>query len=148
MHDIDNEELWQMMDDRVHRIVPDEKKDLFIETIRPVIDSADEGIFWAQRLCTDELTHGDEERVVVCRAGHDFYQAACEAIDEHDGDFDYFLKHITEKTGASGKDLEMPVRIALTGVLHGPELQKVFELVGSVQAKVRFEQVMDLCHCH
>lgn len=148
MHDIDNEQLWQMMGEQVRDIVPEDKKSLFIDTIKPVIESADEALFWAQRLCTDELTHGDEGRVVVCEAGHDFYQAACDAIDEHDGDFDYFMHHIGSRTGAQGKALEMPIRIALTGVLHGPELKKIFELVGTVQAKVRFEQVMDLCHCH
>lgn len=148
MHDIDNEELWQMMGDDVHRIVPEASKALFIETIKPIIDSAGEALFWAERLCTDKLTHGDEGRVVVCEAGHDFYQAACDAIDDHDGDFEYFMRHIAEKTGTSGQSLEMPVRIALTGVLHGPELKKVFQLVGSLQARVRFEQVMDLCHCH
>ena len=148
MHNIDNEELWQQMGDAVHQIVPEEKKHLFINTIKPVIQSADEALFWAERLCTDQLTHGDEGRVVVCEAGHDFYQAACEAIDTHDGDYVYFLKHIEEATGATGKKLEMPIRIALTGVLHGPELKNIFHLVGSVQARVRFEQVMDLCHCH
>jgi glutamyl-tRNA synthetase len=148
MHDIDNEELWQMMGAEVHEIVPNSKKKLFIDTIKPVIESTDEALFWAQRLLTDQLTHGDEERVVICEAGHDFYQAACDAIDDHDGDFEYFMRHITGKTGASGKALEMPIRIALTGMLHGPELKKVFKLVGSDQAKLRFEQVMDLCHCH
>jgi len=148
MHDIDNEELWQMMGAEVHEIVPENKKNLFIDTIKPVIESSDQALFWAQRLCTDQLTHGDEERVVVCEAGHAFYQAACDAIDSHDSDFEYFMQHIADATGANGKALEMPIRIALTGMLHGPELIKVFELVGSEQAKLRFEQVMDLCHCH
>jgi hypothetical protein len=148
MHNIDNETLWQMMGEQVQQIVPADKKDLFIDAIKPVIESADEGLFWARILCTDELTHGDEGRAVVCSAGHAFYDAAGEAIDEHDGDFDYFCRHITEKTGAAGQDLEMPLRIALTGVLHGPDLVQVFHLVGPVQCKVRFEQVMDLCHSH
>ena len=92
--------------------------------------------------------HGDEGRVVVCEAGHDFYQAACEAIDAHGEDYDYFINHIREKTGREDNRLYMPVRIALTGVLHGPDLDKVLKLVGSDQARVRFDQVMDLCHSH
>ena len=145
---MDTETLWQAMGNEVHDIVPGEQKELFIDTVKPVIKSANEALFWAQRLCTDQLTHGDEGRVVVCEAGHDFYQAACEAIDEHGVDFDYFIQHIREKTGAEGHQLLMPIRIALTGVLHGPELDKVLQLVGPEQARVRFEQVMDLCHCH
>lgn len=145
---MDNETLWQAMGNEVHDIVSSELKGLFIETLKPIIESAEDALFWAQRLCTDQMTQGDEGRVVVCEAGHDFYQAACEAIDEHGVDYEYFIQHIREKTGANGKQLLMPIRIALTGVLHGPELDKVLQLIGPDQARVRFEQVMDLCHCH
>ncbi|TNF32844.1 MAG: hypothetical protein EP315_09130 [Gammaproteobacteria bacterium] len=148
MQNLDNNQLWALMGTQVHDIVSDEKRDLFLQTVRPILKSADEALFWAQRLCTDQLTHGDEERVVVCRAGHDFYQAAVEAIDAHGDDYQYFINHIAEKTGAQGKDLDMPIRIALTGVLHGPDLALVLKLIGAVQARVRLEQVMDLCHCH
>lgn len=148
MQNPDNNQLWELMGAQVHEIVTDDKRDLFIKTIQPVIKSPDEALFWAIRLCTDQLTHGDEERVVVCEAGHDFYQAAVEAIDEHGDDYAYFIKHIAEKTGTRDKKLEMPIRIALTGVLHGPDLENVFKLMGPVQARVRLEQVMDLCHCH
>lgn len=148
MADIDHEQLWQQMDEKVHAIVGDDIRGLFIETIQPCIQSASEALFWAECLCTDQLTHGDEGRVVVCKAGHDFYQAACEAVEEHGDDYHYFIAHIKEKTGADGNDLYMPIRIALTGVLHGPDLDKILKLVGPVQARVRFEQVMDLCHSH
>ncbi|MCW8955925.1 MAG: hypothetical protein OQL09_03510 [Gammaproteobacteria bacterium] len=148
MQDMDKETLWQAMGNEVHDIVSSEQKELFIATVKPVLESVEEALFWAQRLCTDQLTHGDEGRVVVCEAGHNFYQAACEAIDEHGVDYNYFIQHIQAKTGAEGDRLLMPIRIALTGILHGPELDNVLQLIGPDQARVRFEQVMDLCHCH
>ncbi|MDH5766714.1 MAG: hypothetical protein OEZ38_11925 [Gammaproteobacteria bacterium] len=148
MNDLTNEDFWQQLDERVRDMIAEDKRDLFIETIKPVIESVDEAVFWAKTLCTDQLTHGDEGRVVVCEAGHDFYQAAVEAIDQHPDDYAYFIDHIVAATGARDRKLEMPVRIALTGVLHGPELEKIFHLVGPEQARLRFEQVMDLCHCH
>ena len=148
MQEMSDDVFWQQLDDKVCDIVSDDKRALFVATIKPVVKSLDEVMFWAEILCTDQLTHGDEGRVVICQAGHDFYQAACEAIDQHRDDYDYFIEHIKEKTGARDKALEMPIRIALTGVLHGPDLEKVFHLIGPDQVKVRFEQVMDLCHCH
>ena len=75
MQELDNNQLWELMGEQVHKLVTDEKKVLFIETIKPCLKSADEALFWAKCLCTDDLTHGDEGRVVVCKAGHDFYQA-------------------------------------------------------------------------
>ncbi len=40
------------------------------------------------------------------------------------------MKHIKEKTGAKGKELFMPIRAAITGNVHGPELDKVFAILG------------------
>jgi nondiscriminating glutamyl-tRNA synthetase len=40
------------------------------------------------------------------------------------------IAHTKEKAGVKGKDLFMPIRAALTGILHGPELDKVFAILG------------------
>lgn len=40
------------------------------------------------------------------------------------------IKYAKEKTGAKGKDLFMPIRAALTGKVRGPELDKVFAILG------------------
>jgi nondiscriminating glutamyl-tRNA synthetase len=47
------------------------------------------------------------------------------------------MKYAREKTGAKGKDLFMPVRASLTGRLHGPELDKVFAILGKNTALKR-----------
>jgi nondiscriminating glutamyl-tRNA synthetase len=49
------------------------------------------------------------------------------------------IKHVKEKTGVKGKDLFMPLRAALTGKLHGPELDKVFALLGRDAALSRLK---------
>ena len=48
------------------------------------------------------------------------------------------IKYTKEKTGAKGKDLFMPIRAALTGKMHGPELDKVFAIIGDDAALKRF----------
>ncbi len=40
------------------------------------------------------------------------------------------MKEVQKETGIKGKDLWMPVRIALTGEMHGPELPAVVEILG------------------
>ena len=40
------------------------------------------------------------------------------------------IKYTKEKTSAKGKELFMPIRAALTGKVHGPELDKVFAVLG------------------
>jgi len=40
------------------------------------------------------------------------------------------MKDIQKDTGIKGKNLWMPVRVALTGQMHGPELQAILEIFG------------------
>jgi nondiscriminating glutamyl-tRNA synthetase len=44
--------------------------------------------------------------------------------------FQAVMKDIQKETGIKGKNLWMPVRAMLTGQVHGPELQKVVEILG------------------
>jgi glutamyl-tRNA synthetase len=48
-----------------------------------------------------------------------------------------FAKALSEKTGAKGKKLYMPLRLALTGKAHGPEMAPIFALLGAEKARAR-----------
>ena len=50
------------------------------------------------------------------------------------------MKYVKEKTGFKGKDLFMPIRVALTGVVHGPELDKIFAVLGKESAVKRLQK--------
>ncbi len=47
------------------------------------------------------------------------------------------MKKVQKNTGVKGKDLWMPVRVALTGQLHGPNLTDVVEIMG-IQKCIHF----------
>jgi nondiscriminating glutamyl-tRNA synthetase len=49
------------------------------------------------------------------------------------------IKYTKEKTRAKGKELFMPIRAALTGKIHGPELDKVFAILGKDAALRRLK---------
>lgn len=48
-----------------------------------------------------------------------------------------FTAAVKEKTGAKGKGLFMPLRLALTGQPRGPEMDKLFVLIGPEKARAR-----------
>ena len=48
-----------------------------------------------------------------------------------------FVDAVKAKTGAKGKGLFMPLRQALTGQEHGPEMAPIFALIGPDRAKAR-----------
>lgn len=82
-----------------------------------------------------EMLHKDSSKKV--------FSALADAFEKHDGDIakDDFLsimKSVQSDTGVKGKDLWMPVRIALTGEMHGPELPAVIEILGKEVCVDRF----------
>ena len=46
---------------------------------------------------------------------------------------------VGEKTGRTGRDLFMPLRLALTGMDHGPEMKLLLPLIGAEKAKARLK---------
>jgi glutamyl-tRNA synthetase len=51
--------------------------------------------------------------------------------------FTTWITAVKEKTGKKGKELFMPIRIALTGMEHGPELPVLLPLLGPEKVKSR-----------
>jgi len=56
--------------------------------------------------------------------------------------FQTVMKAIPEKTGIKGKDLWMPVRAALTGQMHGPDLAGTVELLGLEKTRNRISHAL------
>lgn len=51
-------------------------------------------------------------------------------------------KQIQKETGVKGRNLFMPIRIAVSGQMHGPELPLLIEVLGKEKAINHIEQVM------
>jgi len=52
------------------------------------------------------------------------------------------IKYAKEKSGVKGRDLFMPVRAALTGKIKGPELDRVFAILGKSSTEKRLKQAL------
>jgi glutamyl-tRNA synthetase len=53
--------------------------------------------------------------------------------------WEHWSRAVREATGAKGKALFQPLRLALTGRAHGPELKVLLPLIGRARAMARFE---------
>ncbi len=58
--------------------------------------------------------------------------------------FDEFVNSLKPKVKAKGKNLFIPLRIALTGREHGPELKRIFPAFGMERVKKRFERALNV----
>lgn len=83
------------------------------------------------------VVEGPIEPVIADKA---FAAAAAEALPAGAYDetsWSAFTAAVKEKTGAKGKALFMPLRQALTGMDHGPEMAALFPLIGEARARKR-----------
>lgn len=53
------------------------------------------------------------------------------------------MKEVQKETGHKGKKLFMPIRAAVTGQTHGPDLPKAIELLGKEKVEKRLSAVLD-----
>lgn len=56
--------------------------------------------------------------------------------------FDDLTKFVKDKTQVKGKSLFMPIRLAMTGQIHGPEMKKVFGIFDRQTIQKRFEKAL------
>lgn len=52
------------------------------------------------------------------------------------------IKAVQKETGIKGKNLWMPIRVAVSGMVHGPELPETVEILGKEKALAHLDQVM------
>jgi nondiscriminating glutamyl-tRNA synthetase len=58
------------------------------------------------------------------------------------------LDELKQKLNISGKKLFMPLRVALTGQQHGPELVQIVSLLGKKRMQERFDRALELVRNH
>jgi nondiscriminating glutamyl-tRNA synthetase len=86
------------------------------------------GIYFDDRFSVSEEARGvleNENARDVLAALSDVLQADRAAVS-----YGEVVKAVRERTGRKGKDLFMPIRAAITGRTRGPELEKIFSLLG------------------
>ncbi len=83
-----------------------------------------------------EVVDGEVDPVIE---NAEFTNAASGLVpDALDGNsWEAFTNAVKEKTGAKGKNLFMPLRLALTGRQRGPEMAAIFPLIGPEKARAR-----------
>ncbi|MCP5352384.1 MAG: glutamate--tRNA ligase [Chromatiales bacterium] len=117
--------------------VPEADRAIFVDAVRDNVAMPGDAAFWAERVYADDLALSDEARAEVGLAGAGFFNAALVALDECGTDFKSLSKFVGQALGVKGKALFMPLRAALTGEVHGPNLGAVFPLIGVERARAR-----------
>jgi glutamyl-tRNA synthetase len=78
---------------------------------------------------------------ILAAAGPAFFAAAVRALDAHGVDWRALVAGLAASTGRKGAALYQPLRYALTGRDHGPELAALLPLITASRARVRFARL-------
>jgi glutamyl-tRNA synthetase len=90
------------------------------------------------RAVCEELAPLDADAInAVAEAGGVFFAAAVAEWTQHAGDFKAWTRAVGVATGRKGAALFMPLRAALTGATHGPELAPLAALMGRERVAAR-----------
>jgi nondiscriminating glutamyl-tRNA synthetase len=131
VHQLDDAALWDWF--KVQDCVPLAQKDLFIQTIRENVLFPKEAARYAQILLGQDFAL-TEHLDVIRQAGQSFFDLAYQTLESGVSDFKVLADALSAHLGLKGKALFMPLRVALTGELHGPQMAGVLKLLGQTEA--------------
>ncbi|HEV2613174.1 MAG TPA: glutamate--tRNA ligase [Gammaproteobacteria bacterium] len=132
---LSDEDFWNWLGKDIQTLIPENKKTDFINFMKPNIMFPHEAREWADILFGNMAFSDDLKNI-----SPEFINTAIESIDSHGSDYPSVTKMIQDKLTIKGKALFQPLRIILTGQLHGPELHNIFNLLGKDGLLKRLEQ--------
>jgi glutamyl-tRNA synthetase len=111
----------------------------FVELVRHNVVLPADAEPWVSVVRGELPPLGAEEQRVVTAAGRAFFAAAAAALDRSGPDLHALAALLKQETGRGGAQLYMPLRVALTGKTHGPELAPILKLMPLETARRRLE---------
>lgn len=125
----DQPTLARWMAEEVREWVPAERLPEFAAAVRANVLFPRDARLWAEAVFGDGLPLSAEARAVLEATPPDFFRQAL-AVLEEPLEFKEFTRRLGAAAGVKGKALFQPLRAALTGQLHGPEMPPLFALMG------------------
>ena len=129
LHDTD----FAAIQDRLAAMDLSDVDSAFWEAVRPNLTKLEDIKEW-WRVANGPVTPVIEDS--------DFAAQAAELLPPAPWDgstWDSWISSVKEQTGRKGKNLFMPIRQALTGMEHGPELPNLLPLIGREKAEKRLK---------
>lgn len=137
------DEIWQWLGIELFDQIPESKRTLFLETIKPNLIFPKDAQRWAGIIFGDEIP-----LVEMLDTPSRYFEQALKAFELHGAQAPLILDHLKMELGLRGKPLFQPLRLALTGELHGPELAKVMLLIEPEKIKQRLLKAKQRADSH
>ncbi len=144
-----DEELWAWLcrhhypdGQATAALVPPDRALGFVQAVRDNIIMPGDARQWAAVLFSDNPPVENEAAALVRATGAVFFETALACLERGGDDFKAYAGAVGAATGAKGKSLFMPLRAVLTGATHGPEMGRLWTLLGPARVRRRLEQAV------
>jgi len=133
--------LPTLQDNTLFNSVSVEQQDLFVDTIKDNINLPSDALDWLNNLLGDSVKYSEDAEVQVKNANKELLTQLAVVISEKGVEnFSSNLKTTGKAVGVKGKALFMPTRAALSGETHGPEMQRIANMLGADKVVARLKQ--------
>lgn len=141
---LSDDEFWCWLGDDIKQAVPQTAQAIFVQGVRPNIVFPEDAKVWIERLFNDALVYDEEAETILRATNKTFFDVAIEAVNTHGTDYAAVCEALKTKANVKGKGLFQPLRYAVTGVAHGPELVHIFTLLGRDGLLKRFQEAQKI----
>ena len=109
----------------------------FVAAILPNVILPQDALPWARIVFGPPPALEPEGEQIVRKAGDRYFAAASQAAAQSGNDLPAIAAAVRAATGKKGAELYMPLRLALTGLSHGPELAPLLKAMPAGAAEAR-----------
>lgn len=124
------DELQSWVDKQLPAELNAEQRAAFCSIIRNNIETPDDIRVWLPVAFGAQIEFADDARAVIKEAGAGFFNQAAELLPTVGLELKVLSKALSFATARKGPALFMPLRAALTGHTHGPELGPLLPIIG------------------
>jgi nondiscriminating glutamyl-tRNA synthetase len=109
----------------------------FLAAVMPNVVLPDDARPWVDVVFGGALALQPAEEQVIRNAGAGYFSVAASAAERSGNDWPAITSAVKAATGKKGAELYMPLRVALTGRAHGPELAPLLKAMPPGKARER-----------
>lgn len=137
---LSDDAFWHWAGESIRTLVPDAQKHAFITAIKPNVQFPADVMIWAEALFGELPQWNVAQQAIIDTAGKQYFCEALTGLAIHGAHSEKIIQHLKEKLHVTGQALFLPLRIALTGQAHGPDLAVLFSLMHVQTIKRRLER--------
>jgi glutamyl-tRNA synthetase len=136
-------DFWEWLPSGVKQQVPASDQTVFVQSIRSNVLFPKDALGWTECIYNEALTFDEPGQAVLRETSSQFFEEAIRAVNQQGTDYTAITEVLKQACDVKGKALFQPLRVALTGHLHGPELAPLLTLIGKDRAVSRFQAAKD-----